>query len=113
MEHVKTSPGKVRVSVPGLRTSPDLVLQQLNRQAGTKLVTMPFSGGGAEGMLAVLGGRVEAGIGFPATLRGQVDAGKVRVLGVLQKGKHPMFPDATPIGDTAYAASLPVAYYVI
>lgn len=110
---VKKNPGKIRVSVSGLRTAPDLVVQQLNKLAGTRIVTVPFSGGGGEALLAMLGGRVEASVGYPASIKGQVDAGQIRVLGVFQKGKYPMFPDATPIGDTEFPATLPATYYVI
>lgn len=113
MADAKKNPGKIRVSVSGLRTAPDLVVQQLNKLAGTRIVTVPFSGGGGEALLAVLGGRVDASVGYPASIKGQADAGKLRVLGVFQKGKYPLFPDATSIGDTAYPATLPAAYYVI
>ena len=60
MADVKKNPGKIRASNAGLGTINDLVVQQLNKVAGVKIVTVPFSGGGGEAMVALLGGRVEA-----------------------------------------------------
>lgn len=109
----KASPGKMRASVSGLGTIVEMVLQQLNKAAGVKITPVPFTGGGGEGLVAVLGGRVEANVTSGAAgVAGQVAAGEVRVLAVAQKGKYEPFPDATPMGDK-YGVTLPYATYVI
>jgi tripartite-type tricarboxylate transporter receptor subunit TctC len=112
LAEVKKNPGKIRASVSGLRTAPDMVTQQFNKVAGVKIATVPFTGGGGEAMAALLGGRVEANVGYGASTLGHEQAGKVRVLAVFKKGKYDLFPNATPIGDT-YDATLPATYYVI
>jgi tripartite-type tricarboxylate transporter receptor subunit TctC len=110
---VRENPGKIRASVSGLRTAPDLVTQQLNKMAGVHIRTVPFTGGGAEALLALLGGRVEANVGYGPSIKGQVDAGQVRVLAVFQRGKYRLFPEARSIGDTEHPATLAATYYVI
>ncbi|MDB5840008.1 MAG: exported protein [Herminiimonas sp.] len=109
----KKNPGKIRASVSGLGTNNALVLQQLNKSADVRITLVPFTGGGAEAKVALLGGRVEANIGNGPTTLGDVQAGTVRVLAVFKKGKYDLFPDATPVGDAGYDATLAAAYYVI
>ena len=110
---VKNNPGKIRVGVNGLRTAPDLVIQQFNKLAGTRIVTVPFSGGGGEATIAVLGGRIEAMANSGAGNIGHVKAGTLRALAVFTMGKYKPFPDASPVGDTGYNATMGSAFYVI
>ncbi len=46
-----------------------------------------------------LGGRVDGSAGFAPGMKGQIDAGKLRVLAVFQQGKYDLLPDAKPIGE--------------
>ena len=113
MADVRKRPGKIRVSVSGIRTAPDLAIQQLNKVAKVKIATIPFTGGGGEAMVAVLGGRVEATAGYAPTVQGHVQAGTARVLAVFKKGRYAPFPDAASVVDAGYDVTLPVSYGVI
>ena len=114
LAHVKANPNKVRASVSGLRTVPDLVAQEFNRNSGVKLRTIPFTGGSGEALLALLGNRVEAtlftgAVGIP----GQVQAGKVRVLAVFKKGVYDPVPEAASTIDLGYNTTLSAQFYVV
>lgn len=114
VDHVKQNPGKVRASVSGLRTVPDLLAQEFNRNTGTKLRTVPFTGGSGEALIALLGNRVEAtlftgAVGIPS----QVQAGKVRVLAVFKKGKYSPVPEAQPTIDLGFDTTLSASFYII
>jgi len=114
VQHVKQNPGKVRASVSGLRTVPDLVAQEFNKAAGTKLRTVPFTGGSGEALIALLGNRVEAtlftgAVGIPS----QVQAGKVRVLAVFKQGAYSPVPEAQPTVDAGYMTTLAASFYII
>jgi tripartite-type tricarboxylate transporter receptor subunit TctC len=113
MEDVKKQPGKIRVSVSGLQSSGDMTIQELNMVAGVKITTVPFTGGGGEAMLALLGGRVEALAGHGVSTLGQERAGKVRVLAVFKKGKYDLFPNSVSTADAGYDATLPSGFYVV
>jgi tripartite-type tricarboxylate transporter receptor subunit TctC len=113
MADVRKNPGKIRVSVPALRTGSDLDMQQFNKLAGVKLVTIPFTGGSGEATVALLGGRVEAQAGPGISNLGLVQVGKLRALAVFKKGKYEPYPDATPVYKTGYDGSLPSLYCVI
>jgi tripartite-type tricarboxylate transporter receptor subunit TctC len=114
VDHVKQNPNKVRASVSGLRTVPDLVAQEFNKNTGTKLRTVPFTGGSGEALIALLGNRVEAtlftgAVGIPS----QVQAGKIRVLAVFKKGVYSPVPDAQPTIDAGFDTTLSASFYII
>ena len=114
VQHVKENPGKVRASVSGLRTVPDLLAQEFNKTAGTRLRTVPFTGGSGEALVALLGNRVEAtlftgAVGIPS----HVQAGKVRVLAAFKKGVYDPVPQAQSTIDAGYNTTLTASFYVI
>jgi tripartite-type tricarboxylate transporter receptor subunit TctC len=109
----RANPRKLKVSVSGLRSANDINVQQLNKVSGLRIVTVPFTGGGGEATLAALGGRVDGTVGYAPGMKGQIDAGKLRVLAVFQQGKYDLTPDATPLGETPWKETFPAAYYVI
>jgi tripartite-type tricarboxylate transporter receptor subunit TctC len=113
MADVKKNPGKMRVGVSGVRSISDMVVQQLNRAADVKITTVPFTGGGGEALLAVMGGRIEGAVGYGGNTVAQVNAGKLKVLGVFAKGKYEPIPTATSIPDAGYNATIPASYTVI
>lgn len=113
MVDVRKNPGKVRVSVSGIRTAPDLAIQQLNRIAKVRIATIPFTGGGGEAVIALLGGRVEALATQAASVKGHVEAGSVRILAAFKKGKYDLFPEADSIVDAGYNVTLPAMYGVL
>lgn len=109
----RKNPGKVRVAVSGYRTAPDLVIQELNKVAKIRLATVPFTGGGAEALVALLGGRVEAVSGYAPTVRAHVAAGTVRVLASFSKEKYAIFPDAQSVVQAGYNVTLPADYSIV
>jgi tripartite-type tricarboxylate transporter receptor subunit TctC len=113
LAEARKNPGKLKVSVSGLRTTPDLAIQHFNKAAGVRIATVPFTGGGGEALLAALGGRVDGVVGFGPTMKGQVDAGKLRVLATFNDKKYFLFPDAVATGLTEWKSYVPTAYYVI
>jgi tripartite-type tricarboxylate transporter receptor subunit TctC len=113
MAEAKANPRKLKVSVSGLRSANDINIQQLNKLSGVRIVTVPFTGGGGEATLAALGGRVDGTCGYAPGMKGQIDAGKLRVLAVFQQGKYDLIPEAKPIGETPWKETFPVGYYVI
>ena len=109
----RKNPGKVRVAVSGYRTAPDLVIQELNKVAKIRLATVPFTGGGAEALVALLGGRVEAVSGYAPTVRAHVAAGTVRVLASFSKEKYAIFPNAESVMQAGYNVTLPADYSIV
>lgn len=113
VEAARKNPGKIRVAVSGYRTAPDLVIQELNKVANIRLATVPFTGGGGEALIALLGGRVEATSGYAPTVKAHVQAGTVRVLAAFSKDKYFMFPEAQSVVQAGYNVTLPADYGVV
>lgn len=111
--YAKKNPDRIRIGVSGVRSIADLAAQQLNRAANIKLDTIPFTGGGGEALVALLGGRIEGAMGYGPNTAAQVRAGKLRVLAVFTKGKYVLAPEATSIFDAGYDATLPASYSII
>ncbi|MQA03812.1 MAG: hypothetical protein GEV07_14175 [Streptosporangiales bacterium] len=113
LDHAKKNPGKVRVGTSGEKTAPDLTIRELNRKADVDFTPVPFTGGGGEALTALLGGRVDAVSGYGPSLKSQVDAGKLRVIGTFWPKTYKMFPEADSIVQAGYDVQFPAAYYVI
>ncbi len=113
LDEAKKNPGKLKVAVSGLRTAPDLTMQHFNKLSGLRIVTVPFTGGGGEALLATLGGRVDGVVSYGPTMKGQADAGKLRVIATFNEGKYYLFPDAKPTSETPWKSYMRTAYYVI
>jgi tripartite-type tricarboxylate transporter receptor subunit TctC len=105
--------GTVTVSTPGAFNPGDLVLEQLNIQTDDAFRAVPFSGGGGEGMTAVLGGQVNSGVSALATAKGQIEAGELRPLAVFADEPLAELPDVPLITDLGYDATLNADFFVI
>lgn len=97
----KASPGKFRVGTPGEGTSSHLNLEALKLRADVNLTHVPF-GGWAEGSVALLGNHIEALVAQPGEVRPQVDARRMRLLGLFQPKRNPHFADVPTWKELGY-----------
>jgi putative tricarboxylic transport membrane protein len=79
LDDARQHPEKQRwgASVPG--SVEHMVIHQVQKTTGIKVVPVTFEGGG-DLLVAVLGGHVDYAIGEPAELVGQLQAGQIRLL---------------------------------
>src|SRR5690606_21831907 len=89
------------------------VMQQLNRAADVDISTVPFTGGGGEALLAVMGGRIEAAVGYGGNTLLQINGGNLRALGVFASGAYGQLPDVQSIPDAGFNAFIPASYTII
>lgn len=78
----KADPGKISIAVGGAGNVKDLQLQQFEKAAGVDFNITPFSGGGAEAVVAVLGGHVNAVSVNGSSVAGQIASGDLRPLAI-------------------------------
>jgi putative tricarboxylic transport membrane protein len=94
----REKPGTVRVSM-----APDgsfqFVAEAIEMGTGARFVKVPFQGG-APGVTAMLGGHVDVATAYYAEYRGQLEAGKVRIVTVASEKRSPHFPNV-PTFDEA------------
>ncbi len=113
LAEAKRKPGHLRVSVAGKLTEPDLVLELLKAAAGIDITAAPFTGGSVEALTALLGGHVDALAAAVTNLAPQVEARKIRILAIFQKGRHPLFPDVPSSVELGYDVRLPAMHFLM
>ena len=96
----RANPGKSRWGASNPASLERLALERLARSTGVKAAIVPHDGGGDQ-MIGVLNGTYDIGIGEMQELRGQLEAGKIRLLAVLgdkRLGGRPTLPTAKEQG---------------
>ncbi|MFO1079178.1 MAG: tripartite tricarboxylate transporter substrate binding protein [Reyranellaceae bacterium] len=88
----KSQPGALHFGSGGLGSVDHLSFEVLRRQTGIDLLHVPYRGGGPA-LNDMLGGRVQLMISSFGMYKGQVDAGRLRILAILGRTRHPALPD--------------------
>ena len=98
IDYLKKNPGKVNYATPGAGTSIHLASEMLKMMTGTDMTHVPYKGS-APAMMDVIGGQVHLMFDNAVTAWPQVNAGKVRALGVTSTQRLKSAPDVPPIAD--------------
>jgi tripartite-type tricarboxylate transporter receptor subunit TctC len=69
-----------------------LSFEVLRRQTGVDFMHVPYRGGGPA-LNDMLGGRIQLMISSYGMYKGQVDAGRLRIIAILGRKRHPALPD--------------------
>lgn len=88
----QAAPGRQRWGAANPASLERIALEKLNRLTGARAAVVSHEGGG-DLMINVLNGTLDLGIGEVQEVRSQLEAGKVRLLGVLTEARLPDFPD--------------------
>ena len=80
--HAKANPGKQRWGAANPASLERIAMERLNRLVGARAVIVSHEGGG-DLMIGVLNGTYDLGVGEMQEVRSQLEAKKVRLLGVL------------------------------
>ena len=89
---VKSRGGQVSYASTGTGSPPHLAAEMLKVMAGIQMTHVPYKGGGAV-LPDLMAGRVSMFFGSISTLKPQVDAGKIRAIGVTTTKRSPAMPD--------------------
>lgn len=92
IDDAKKRPNQVRVAVSTAGSLDRQVMEQLKAETGTEMTIITHEGG-ADAMLNVLKGTAHVGIGEIAEMRGQIDAGKVRLITTYTNQRLKQFPN--------------------
>jgi putative tricarboxylic transport membrane protein len=92
IDYAKAEPGKARWGAANPASLERIALERLSRIAGVKVPVVSHEGG-AHQMINVLNGTLDMGVGEVQEIRAQLDAGKVRLLGVLTDKRLTDMPD--------------------
>jgi len=92
MAFAKANPAKARWGASNPASLERLAMERLSRVAGVKVPIVSHEGGGDQ-MIGVLNGTYDIGIGEIQELKAQLDAGKVRLLAVLNEKRLDGLPN--------------------
>ncbi len=93
IEWAKANPDKLTVGMSGAGGASRIAAEGFGEAAGIKIKSMPF-GGSAPAVTACVGGHIKAVVASPAELQGQVKAGNLIVVAVMEPERIKIFPDA-------------------
>ncbi|MBL0424352.1 tripartite tricarboxylate transporter substrate binding protein [Ramlibacter alkalitolerans] len=91
IEHARRNPGKARWGAANPTSLERIALERMARKMNVKVPVVPHEGGG-DLMINVLNGTLDIGVGEVEELKGQLQAGKLRILGVLSDKRMPLLP---------------------
>lgn len=97
----RANPGKIRAGDLGKGSALHLATEQLKLAANLDLTPSHMSGS-PENLEALLTGKVEAVTNHHAVFPAEVEAGRVRILGVFEKERNELFPDAETFMECGY-----------
>ena len=106
VDAAKQEPGEVKIGTFGLGTDDHITGYLLGSEAGTKFGFVPFDSGG-EQLAALLGGHIGATIAEVQEVRGQVDAGKVRILAVATEQRLDGLPEVPTLKEKGWNVVVP------
>ena len=97
----KSQPGKLNYASLGSGSSNRLYSENLNKLAGIKVVQIPYKGG-APSVQAILSGEVAYSFLSNATLKGQIQAGRIIPLAVTGNKRNPELPNVPTMIESGY-----------
>src|SRR6187397_2306124 len=88
----QSKPGGLNYATLGEGSFPDLFMRWLNNQWSTKIVGVPYKGGGPAAQ-TLAAGEVQMTRFGVGNFRGEMDAGKVRALAISSEARSKLMPD--------------------
>ncbi|MBU0513761.1 MAG: tripartite tricarboxylate transporter substrate binding protein [Proteobacteria bacterium] len=99
--YAKKHPGKLKYATTGVGTSSHLAAELFNQLAGIKTVHVPFQGG-PKTYAAIVGGHVDFSIFYYGSVKGLIDAGKLRMLAVANPKRASNLPNLPTFAEKGY-----------
>jgi tripartite-type tricarboxylate transporter receptor subunit TctC len=100
VEAAKQKPDGISYAVAGRGRQSHLTGEMLQRRTGIKLLMVPYSGGPAQAMGDLMGGRVQMLIEGGTALIGAMQSGKLQALAVGSETRLAEFPDLPTAAET-------------
>lgn len=91
VKYARDNPGKFRIGAQ-MGASAHVFAGAFAKAAGIQVTYVPLKGD-ADGAVAVAGGHIEAHIGVPVSYKSLVEAKKLRILGVADDKRSPLYKD--------------------
>ena len=97
--YAKSKSGELTYGTPGVGTSPHMSMELFKSMAGVDIRHIPYRGT-APAVTDIISGQIHAMFANALTARPQVEAGKVRALGISGPKRIGAMSDVPPVSDT-------------
>ena len=97
--YAKKNPGKLNFGSPGVGTTQHFAMEFLKQMAGLDIQHVPYKSTPAV-LTGLIAGEVQMVIELIQTVQGQVQAGKMRAIGVTSPQRFPTVPDIPTLAET-------------
>jgi tripartite-type tricarboxylate transporter receptor subunit TctC len=106
----KASPGKLNFASVGVGSTQQFAGELLAQDTGIKVTHVPYRGTPAL-VTALLAGQVDYGVELVHAVQGQVQAGKLKLLGVGAPERWPTIPDVPTVAEQGVPGYAVVGWY--
>ncbi len=110
--YAKENPGKLQVANSGVGSILHLAAVNVEQKTGVKFKHIPYTEGSGPIVAALVGGHVDATFSTPGVAKAQVDAGQLRILGVMDTQRFALFPDV-PTFKEAYGVEFTMRAWAV
>jgi tripartite-type tricarboxylate transporter receptor subunit TctC len=97
----KAKPGSISFGSAGAGTVPYLATELLLQETGTRMVHIPYKGGGPA-VIGILSGETQLLLNSTAPLRPHVVAGKLRPIGVTAPKRLELYPEVPTLIESGF-----------
>jgi tripartite-type tricarboxylate transporter receptor subunit TctC len=108
----KAKPGGLKQAVAGLGTVGHLAGEMLARNAGIKVLTIPYKGA-SPAATELLGGLTDFMFATPQSVLGLVQSDRLRILAVTSLKRSPVLPNVPTVSESGYKGFEAVDWKVI
>lgn len=106
VEAAKESPGEIQATTTGVASNEHFALASLQEEAGAEIAPVHFADGSTAATTAFLGGNVDVLLTNVSDLQPLVDAGKVKVIGVMEEERSTFLPDVPTFVEAGYDVTI-------
>ena len=110
IDYAKRNPGKLSYGSAGIGSTYHFAAERLKLAAGIDMVHVPYKSAPSS-LTAVVSGQIQVSFTTVASAMPQVKAGKIRVLGVIERVRHPRFPDIPSVSETVPSFEKPASWF--
>lgn len=101
VDFAKKNPGKLRHGNSGTGNSTHLAAEKFAAQLGIKLTEVPYKGEGPS-VVGIAAGEVDMAFGLMAAFRPMIEEGKLRVLGVADDKRNPLYQNVPTFREQGF-----------
>lgn len=102
VQYARQNPDKVTYASAGNGTTGHLAAELVKSMSGTKMTHVPYKEG-AQAVTSVIGGQTDFMFYHPAVAMPQIQAGKLRALGLSSKARSTAAPGVVPLAEQGFA----------